>query len=91
MIVIQLIVHTRNVRKITMASCGSIGLHTSATATVATMLIESYALYAVTLLVYIVPWAVDSAVGDIFSGLVGSIQVLSFLFTDALLPDHGYM
>ena len=79
MIVIQLIVHTRNVRKITMASCGSIGL-TSATATVATMLIESYALYVVTLLVYIVPWAVDSAVGDIFSGLVGSIQVLSLLF-----------
>ena len=74
MIVIRLIRHVRNVRKVTGASSGSHGLHT-ATATVVTMLVESYALYAVALLVYIVPWAINSPVLGIFNAATGTIQV----------------
>ena len=52
MIVVHLIMHIRNLRRAT--GEGSNGLHTAAT-TVVTMLIESYALYAVALLLFIVP------------------------------------
>ena len=52
MIVIRPVVHVRNVRKATEASDGSGGLHTTAAAVVST-LIESYAHYAVTLLLCI--------------------------------------
>ena len=74
MIVIRLLVHIRNLRKITGSSDGSGALYTAAT-TVVTMLIESYALYAVALLLYIVPWAVDSWVLGFFAKSLGSIQV----------------
>ena len=74
MIVARLIVHIWNLRKATGASGGPSGLHT-ATATAATMLIESYALYAVAVLLYIVPWAVDSWALYLFSGALGSAQV----------------
>ena len=74
MIVIRLMIHVRSLRKATGASSGSSGLHT-ATATVITMLIESYALYAVALLAYLIPWAIESWVTLIFTGTVGTIQV----------------
>ena len=74
MIVTRLVRNVRNVRKATGTSGGSSGLHTAA-ATVATMLIESYALYATTLLLYIVPWAVDHTVAFIFAKSVGPVQV----------------
>ena len=74
MIVIQLMVHIRNIRNATGASNGSRGLHT-ATATVAMMLIESYALYAGVLLAYTIPWAMDNWVDDLFSGVAGTVQV----------------
>ena len=54
MIVMRLVVHIRNLRKVTRSSDGSSGLHTT-TVTIVMMLIESYALYAVTLLLYVVP------------------------------------
>ena len=77
MIVTRLIVHIRNVRK-TIGT--SDGLHTAA-ATVVTMLTESYALYAVTLLIYIVPLAVNSSVQYIFFAATGPIQVCAaFIF-----------
>ena len=76
MIVIRLIVHTRNLRKATGASDGSSGLHTAASA-VATILVESYALYAVAFIVYIVPWAVQSQVANIFPRVVITSQVRS--------------
>ena len=78
MIVIRLVVHIRSVRRATGASDGSTGLHTAAT-TVATMLIESYALYAIALLLYIVPWVLSSPVVDLFAKVLGSIQVC-FIF-----------
>ena len=74
MIVIRLVVHIWNIRRVTAASDGSTGLHTAA-ATVVTMLIESYALYAAALLLYIVPWAVSSWVSIVFSKPLGMVQV----------------
>ena len=91
MIVVRLVVHTRNVRKATGVSDGSHGLHTTA-ATVAMMLIESYALYAVALMAYTVSWAVQDTVVNIFSGILGSIQVRVIpTFADVLLAlsNHG--
>ena len=80
MIVIRLVVHIRNVRRVIGDSEGSGGLHTAAT-TVVTMLIESYALYAIAILLFIVPWVVHSAAVDLFSKVLGTIQVRSvFIF-----------
>ena len=39
------------------------------------MLIESYAIYAATLLLYIVPFAINSSVLGLFNGLIPTIQV----------------
>ena len=92
MIVMRLILHIRNVRKATGAPDKSNGLHTAA-ATAVTILIESYALYSITLLVYIVPWAIQSWVVAIFTGALGTVQVrAAFPFSDALpvlLSNHG--
>ena len=74
MIVTRLILHIRDVRKTAGPSKGFSGLHTVA-ATVATMLIESYALYAVALLSFVVPWAARSGVGSLLSAVVGATQV----------------
>ena len=74
MIVIRLVVHIRNVRKVTGASDGSTGLHT-ATATVVAILIESYAIYAIALLLYIIPWVISSPVVALFSKALGTMQV----------------
>ena len=85
MIVIRLMVHIKDIQKTLGASDGSgARLHT-VTGTVATMLIESYALYATALLVYIIPWAVDSPVMSIFSGTIGATQVCAvFNFPDVV-------
>ena len=83
MIVFRLMVHIKNIRNATGALNGSGGLHT-ATATVVTMLIESYALYAVVLLAYVVSRAVDSWVTTLFTGVVGAVQVRVVL----TIPDY---
>ena len=84
MIVMRLIVHIRNIKRATEA-LGSSGLHTAAT-TVVMMLIESYALYAVVLLLYLVTWSVDSWTSNIFNVLSATAQVraLFFFFQRAL-------
>ena len=76
MIVVRLVVHIRNFRKATRSLEGFSGLHDAA-ATAVAMLIESYALYAVALLLYIVPWAIDNVVVYLFSKVLGTIQVRS--------------
>ena len=95
MIVTRLVLHIRNVRKAIGTSSRAGGLHTTA-ATVATMLIESYALYAVILLVYIVPWALNSSVQLIFFAVTGPIQVRGVLYLSlmdcylgTLVSDRG--
>ena len=86
MIVARLVVHIKNVRKATGASSGPGELHTAA-ATVATMLIESYALYALALLAYIVPWAIQSWALYLFNGAIGVTQVgIASTFSNAPLP-----
>ena len=84
MIVTRLIMHRRNVRKVMGASGGAIGLYTA----VVTMLIESYALYAVAFLLYMVPWAIESWVLSIFSSVLGAVQVRGvFAFPEPLFND----
>ena len=86
MIVIRLMVHIRDVRKTLGTSNGLNSLFTT-TATVVTMLIESYALYAVALLLYVVPWAVDSPILGIFNGVTGAVQVcVVFTFARCTTP-----
>ena len=74
MIVIRLLVHIRNLRKATGAPGGRSGLHTTAAAVVV-MLIESYALYATTLVAYIIPWVLQSSSVNVFSEIIGTVQV----------------
>lgn len=75
MIVIRLVLHRRNLRKVLGTSDGSSGLYTA----IVTMLIESYALYAIAFLLYIVPWALSSAVVVLFSPLIGPAQVCAVI------------
>ena len=92
MIVFRLMVHIRNIRNTTGSSDGSSGLHTAA-ATVAMMLIESYAIYAGVLLVYIISWATNSFVVALCAGCIGAVQVrVVFTIPDAVLvlvSNHG--
>lgn len=75
MIVIRLILHNRNVRQAMGTSGKTTGLYT----TVVTMLVESYALYAIALLSYIVPYTQGSWVVTISSQIVGGVQVRAVL------------
>ena len=75
MIVIRLVLHRRNLRKVLGTSDGSSGLYTA----IATMLIESYALYAIAFLLYIVPWALGSMVVTLFSPIIGPAQVCAVI------------
>ena len=94
MIVVRLVVHIKDIRKTIGASDGpGARLHTVAS-TVATMVVESYALYAIILLSWVVSWALESWVVTIFSGAVGSVQVRDiFTFrspcTITSPSDHG--
>ena len=70
------------------ASGGAIGLYTA----VVTMLIESYALYAVAFLLYMVPWAIESWVLSIFSSVLGAVQVRGvFAFPEPLFNDCQHL
>ena len=71
MIVIRLTVHIRDVQKTMGASGGSRGLYTA----VSSMLIESYALYAVAFLLYLVLWTTDSLFLTTCSKVLGAIKV----------------
>ena len=88
LIVTRLIVHLRNARKATSASDGSGGLRIT-TAAVVTILIESYSIYATTLLLYLIPSAAHSSVVGLFSGLISTVQVCAIsAFPYRLLPQY---
>ena len=74
MIVVQLILHGRNVRAATGPPGGISGLYK----TIATMLIESSALFAVTSLLYIATAGANSPVNYLFSPILAEIQVRAF-------------
>ena len=71
MIVIRLVLHNRNIRNTMGTSDRITRLYT----TIVTMVVESYALYAIAFLLFMVPWAAHSSIAYIFSGLIGTTQV----------------
>jgi len=78
MIVIRLILHNRKFRNVTGGLAGTNGLYKA----VVSMLVESCALYAVTFLLFIVPWASDDPVVNIFFPILAETQVIApFLIT----------
>ena len=77
MIAIRLIMYIRNIRNGIGASDGPGGLHTAAS-TVVTMLVESYALYVVVALAYIILSAANSWVVNLFSDALGASQARIF-------------
>ena len=81
-IVIRLMLHGRNIRAATGSPAGAGGLYKA----VATMLIESCALYAVNSLLLIGLWAADSAATGIFLPTLCEIQVRAFLQPRSQLP-----
>jgi len=74
MIVIRLVLHGRNIRTAIGSPVGINGLYK----TVATMLIESSALFAVNSLLLIALWGVRSGAADTFLPIVAEIQVRTF-------------
>ena len=74
MIVVRLILHGRNVRAATGSPAGISGLYK----TIATMLIESSALFAVISLLYIATGGANSPINDLFSPILAEVQVRAF-------------
>ena len=74
MIVTRLIVHGRNVRAATGSPAGISGLYKA----VASMLIESSALYSMNSLVLIGLWATKSDAAGVFLPVIAEIQVCDF-------------
>lgn len=73
MIVVRLFLHQRNIRNALGTSAGIGGLYI----TIVTMLVESYALYAVTFLVFIGLWAANNFMAAIFAAAIGEVQVIA--------------
>ena len=84
MIVIRLIMHSRNSRNALGAPAKAGGLYK----VIVTMLVESSALYAVTFLLFIVPWSIKSGVQLIFFPILADAQVrvVSLRFPSTLQP-----
>jgi len=73
MIVIRLARHSRNIRKAMGTVDGASGLYS----TLITMLVESYALYAVSFIVFIALFNTTSPAQDIFSQILTGTQVIA--------------
>ena len=71
MIVIRLVLHSRNIRAAIGAPSGLTGLYKA----VVTMLIESSAIYAVSSLLYLGFWGSRSYVAEVFSAILTETQV----------------
>jgi hypothetical protein len=83
MISARLFLHNRKLQNISETSV----LTSRAHMTVATMLIESCALYAVTLLLYIVPWGTKGYVEYIFLPLLADAQVRAVFYIFLALSE----
>ena len=75
MIVIRLILHSRNVRNAMGTEAGAVGMHKA----IITMLVESAALYAVAFLLYIGSWGAQSPAQFIFLPVLTEAQVCGYL------------
>ena len=71
MVISRLAWHTRNIRKAIGASDTVVGSYT----TIVTMLVESYALYAVIFLLYMITFATNNSIDFVFGGFLGPAQV----------------
>ena len=71
LIVARLALHSRNIRNAMGAPAGASGLYEI----IITVLVESCAIYAVTSLLFVVPWGTKSHVADIFLPILAEIQV----------------
>ena len=76
MIVIRLIMHSRNIRN----ALGPLAQVSGLYRTIVTMLIESCALYGISILLFIGTWAAGSAYQLIFFPILAEIQVRMFFF-----------
>jgi len=76
MIVTRLFLHDRRIRKVTGARITPRGLYNA----INTLLIESCAIYAISFLLYMGPWAVGSSVANLFfTALTGAQTIAPFL------------
>ena len=89
MIVIRLVLRSRNIRNAMGAPAITTGLCKAAL----TVLVESSALYALSFLLFIVPWAAGSTVSVIFLPILANVQVRVFCptrhNTGSPLSNHG--
>ena len=79
MIVGRLILHSRKFQSAIGTTAKTGGLYKA----IVTMLIESCALYAITYLLFMAPWAAGSSVGNAFFPILAEVQVRTLLH----LPD----
>jgi len=78
MIITRLVLHRKNIRDAMGTTAGVGGLYKA----VITILVESAALYAVTFLMYVGPWATKSSLQYIFLQILAQTQVIApFLIT----------
>ena len=74
MIVVRLVLHSRNIRTAMGAPSGLSGLYKAVVA----MLIESSAIYAASSLLFLGPWGSGSHIADTFLPIVAESQVRAF-------------
>src|SRR5579872_3455582 len=74
MIITRVALHNRAMRRAMGPSTPAGGLYRA----IATMFVESFALYTISLLLYTVAWASNSVACIFFGGIVGAAQVCTF-------------
>lgn len=85
MIVVRLFLHERSIRKATGGRITAGGLYKA----INTMLIESCAVYALTFLLFMGPWAAGSSVANIFFIALAGSQVCAALYISLMRRNHG--
>lgn len=83
MIVVRLVWHNRNIRKATEISSGIGGMCKA----IATILIESYALYAISAILYIRPYGSPTVIQFLFWPIIAETQVRAALSLLDLSPS----
>ena len=84
MIVIRLVLHSRNIRIAMGAPSGVAGLYRA----VVVMLIESSAIYTVSSLLFLGPWGSGNHIADMFLSIVAEIQVCAFCSQHTEVFEH---
>jgi len=84
MIVIRLILHSRNIRTAMGAPSGVVGLYKA----VIVMLIESSAIYTASSLLFLGPWGSGNHIADMFLSILAEIQVCAFCSQHTEVFEH---